>query len=316
MTPKIGVQQNSFNRPARAAVPMQMGKKGGQVVMSAGKNDHFEQIQQNGSQVMGNISQTLQNMINNAEMVFLDNFAPQQNTYNQLATSAGPMGNWQQQQAPQQEAFNPHMFFKQSLGNMNKNQAAGRSNIGGISMSMNQGPRISGDVSMMASVNEDHMDAEFNLSNKLGIDDLGDKIKGKKVLMRVDFNVPIQDGRVTDPKRISATIPSIKYLKDNGAAAIILMSHCGRPDGNVIPKFSLEQVVSTLERELGYDKDTKVTFVGDCIGEDVDKAISNAKDGEIILLDNLRFYAEETGSGKKDGEKFKPSEKEVEFFRG
>lgn len=180
---------------------------------------------------------------------------------------------------------------------------------------MSAGPRISGDVSMSAAVNDDHMDEEMaKLSNKLGIDDLGDKIKGKKVLMRVDFNVPIQEGKVTDPKRISATIPSIKYLKDQGAAAIILMSHCGRPDGNVIPKFSLEQVVSTLEKELGGNE--SVTFVGDCIGEDVDKAIANAKDGEIILLDNLRFYAEETGSGKKDGEKFKPSEKEVEFFRG
>lgn len=177
---------------------------------------------------------------------------------------------------------------------------------------MSAGPRISGDVSM-AAVKEDHMDEEMaKLSNKLGIDDLGASIKGKKVLMRVDFNVPIQNGKVTDPKRISATIPSIKYLKEQGAGAIILMSHCGRPDGNVIPKFSLEQVVATLERELGGES---VTFVGDCIGADVDKAIANAKDGEIILLDNLRFYAEETGSGKKDGEKFKPSEKEVEFFR-
>jgi phosphoglycerate kinase len=205
------------------------------------------------------------------------------------------------------------MFFKSSLGNMNKKQAGfGRSNISGISMSA--GPRISGDVSM-AAVKEDHMDEEMaKLSNKLGIDDLKGKIKGKKVLVRVDFNVPITNGKVTDPKRISATIPTIQYLKEEGAAAIILMSHCGRPDGNVIPKFSLEQVVSTLEKELGGKE--SVTFVGDCIGEDVDKAIANAKDGEIILLDNLRFYAEETGSGKKDGEKFKPSEKEVEFFRG
>lgn len=85
------------------------------------------------------------------------------------------------------------MFFKSSIGNMNKKQYGfGRSNISGISMSM--GPRISGDVSMSA-VKEDHMDEEMaKLSNKLGIDDLGSDIKGKKVLMRVDFNVPIQDG--------------------------------------------------------------------------------------------------------------------------
>ena len=130
-------------------------------------------------------------MVNNAEMVILDNFAPQQNMYNQLATPSGPIGQWQPQQASVQPEFNPHMFFKQSLGNMNKNQmSSGRSNLGGISMSA--GPRISGDVSMSAAVNDDHMDEEMaKLSNKLGIDDLGDKIKGKKVLMRVDFNVPI-----------------------------------------------------------------------------------------------------------------------------
>jgi len=97
---------------------------------------------------------------------------------------------------------------------MNKKGSAGfgRSNLSNISMSA--GPRISGDVSMSA-VKEDHMDEEMaKLSNKLGIDDLKDQIKGKKVLMRVDFNVPIQEGRVTDPKRISATIPSIKYLQE------------------------------------------------------------------------------------------------------
>jgi phosphoglycerate kinase len=72
------------------------------------------------------------------------------------------------------------------------------------------------------------------------------------------------------------------------------MSHCGRPNGQVIPKFSLDQVVSTLEKELGGQK---VTFVSDVIGDDVTKAVENAKDGEIILLDNLRFYAEEEGKG-------------------
>jgi len=93
---------------------------------------------------------------------------------------------------------------------------------------------------MMAAANDDHMDEEMaKLSNKLGIDDVGAGIKNQKVLMRVDFNVPLDSGKVTDPKRIQATIPTINYLKEQGAKAIILMSHCGRPDGHVIEKFSL-----------------------------------------------------------------------------
>lgn len=92
----------------------------------------------------------------------------------------------------------------------------------------------------MSSVIEDHMDQEMTkISNKLCIDDLGSDIKGKKVLMRVDFDVPIQDGWVTDLKKISDTVPSIKYLKAQGASVIILISHLGTPDGNVDPKFSL-----------------------------------------------------------------------------
>ena len=90
------------------------------------------------------------------------------------------------------------------------------------------------------------------------------------------------------------------------------MSHCGRPDGNVVEKFSLSQVVSTLEKELGGQE---VTFVDDVIGDDVTKAVENAKDGEIVLLNNLRYYAEETGKGVRDGEKFKPSKEEIDNFR-
>jgi len=71
----------------------------------------------------------------------------------------------------------------------------------------------------------------MNLSKKLAIDDIPDKIKDSRVLMRVDFNVPMKDGEITDPKRIVSTIPSIKYLLDNGAKSVVLMSHLGRPDG-------------------------------------------------------------------------------------
>lgn len=166
------------------------------------------------------------------------------------------------------------------------------------------GPVVSGAA---VEVKEDHMDAKF--SNKLGMDEID--VKGKKVLMRVDFNVPMKDGEVTDPKRITSTIPSIKHLLDNGAKSVILMSHMGRPDGQKQDKFSLGQIVSTLEKELGMS----VTFVPDCQGDDVAKACENAKDGEVILLDNLRFYAAETGKGVKDGEKFKATEEEIKDFR-
>jgi phosphoglycerate kinase len=172
---------------------------------------------------------------------------------------------------------------------------------------MAHGPSVSGGS---VDIKEDHMDKEMaKLSNKMGIDDID--VKGKKILMRVDFNVPMKDGKVTDPKRISSTIPSIKYLLDHGAKSVILMSHMGRPDGQKMEKYSLKQVVPTLEKELGM----KVTFVADCVGDEVSKVCANAKDGEVILLDNLRFYAAEEGKGVKDGEKFKATKEEIKDFR-
>lgn len=80
----------------------------------------------------------------------------------------------------------------------------------------------------------------MDLSKKLAMDDIPEKIKGSHVLMRVDFNVPLKDGEVTDPKRISSTIPSIKYLLDSGAKSLVLMSHLGRPKGQPNEKFSLK----------------------------------------------------------------------------
>lgn len=104
----------------------------------------------------------------------------------------------------------------------------------------------------------------MNLAKKLAIDDIPDKIKDQRVLMRVDFNVPMKDGEITDPKRIVSTIPSIKYLLDNGAKSVVLMSHLGRPDGQKNDKFSLAPVVDTVSDLVGKD----VTFVPDCVGED------------------------------------------------
>ncbi len=114
-------------------------------------------------------------------------------------------------------------------------------------------------------------------------------VKGKRVLVRVDFNVPLEDGKVADDKRITAAMPTIKYLLEN-KARIILCSHLGRPKGERNMAFSLAPVAKRLAELL---PDTKITFAEDCVGKDaMDKAMA-LKDGEILLLENLRFHKEE-----------------------
>ncbi|KAI0736532.1 phosphoglycerate kinase [Fomitopsis betulina] len=150
----------------------------------------------------------------------------------------------------------------------------------------------------------------MSLSNKLSITDLA--LKGKRVLIRVDFNVPMQDGKVTNPARIVAALPTIKYALDNGASKVILMSHLGRPDGKVVAKYSLEPVSHELEKQIG----KPVTFVHESVGPEVEKAVAEAPEGSLILLENLRFHIEEEGSSKdKDGKKTKADPAKVEAFR-
>ncbi|TRM59482.1 phosphoglycerate kinase [Schizophyllum amplum] len=150
----------------------------------------------------------------------------------------------------------------------------------------------------------------MSLSNKLAITDLD--LKGKRVLIRVDFNVPIQDGKITNPARIVAALPSIKYAIDNGASKVILMSHLGRPDGKVIEKYSLKPVAAELEKQLS----KPVIFAPDCVGAEVESAVSSAPEGSVILLENLRFHIEEEGSVKnKDGSKTKADPAAVTAFR-
>ncbi|KAF8163103.1 phosphoglycerate kinase [Crassisporium funariophilum] len=150
----------------------------------------------------------------------------------------------------------------------------------------------------------------MSLSNKLSITDLD--LNGKRVLIRVDFNVPIQDGKITNPARIVAAIPTIKYALEHGAAAVILMSHLGRPDGKVNAKYSLKPVAAELEKQLGKE----VTFLNDCVGPDVEKAVDSASQSAVILLENLRFHIEEEGSVKnKDGSKVKADQANVTKFR-
>lgn len=155
------------------------------------------------------------------------------------------------------------------------------------------------------------------LASKLGIEQVADQLKGKRVLMRVDFNVPLKDGKVADATRVAATIPTIKFAIDHGAKAIILLSHCGRPDGRVQPKYSLKPVVPVLEEHLKkHNLNNKVSFVDDCVGQQAEQAAANAKDGEIILMENLRFHVEEEGKGEDDkGNKIKADAKQVEAFR-
>lgn len=114
-------------------------------------------------------------------------------------------------------------------------------------------------------------------------------LKGKRVLMRVDFNVPLDDKlNITDDIRIRAALPTIKYAIEKGAK-VVLMSHLGRPDGKVVDRMRLTPVAKRLEELLG----KKVTKTDDCIGDAVKKTINTMKPGDVILLENLRFHAEE-----------------------
>lgn len=113
---------------------------------------------------------------------------------------------------------------------------------------------------------------------------------GKKALIRVDFNVPLNDKfEVTDDTRISASIPSIKKILNDGGA-VILMSHLGRPKDGPEEKFSLKHTISTLEKLVG----TTIHFANDCIGKEATEKAAQLKSGEVLLLENLRFYTEET----------------------
>jgi len=153
----------------------------------------------------------------------------------------------------------------------------------------------------------------MSLSNKLSISDVD--VKDKRVLIRVDFNVPLDketNTKITNNQRIVGALPTIKHAIDNGAKAVILMSHLGRPDGKANPKYSLKPVAAELEKLLS----TKVTFVEDCVGPEVEKVVNETTGGGVVLLENLRFHIEEEGSSKdKEGNKTKADKDDVEKFR-
>ncbi|HHW99267.1 MAG TPA: phosphoglycerate kinase [Firmicutes bacterium] len=123
--------------------------------------------------------------------------------------------------------------------------------------------------------------------NKLGLRDV--TVTDKRVLVRVDFNVPLtDDGQVSDDTRIVAALPTIRYLVEN-RAKVILMSHLGRPKGKVNLAYSLQSVATRLGELLGQP----VAFVPDCVGEVAEAAVAKLAPGEVLLLENLRFYAAE-----------------------
>jgi len=150
---------------------------------------------------------------------------------------------------------------------------------------------------------------------KLSIDKVA--LSGKRVVMRVDFNVP-QDkktGAITNTQRIAAAIPTIQYALDQGAS-VVLLSHLGRPDGEKKAKFSLKPIAEKLQELLK----KPVQFVEDCVGPVAEGAAAALKPGQVLLLENVRFYIEEEGKvtkKKEDGseEKIKADPKKVEEFR-
>ncbi|HZN01632.1 MAG TPA: phosphoglycerate kinase, partial [Pyrinomonadaceae bacterium] len=121
---------------------------------------------------------------------------------------------------------------------------------------------------------------------KLSIKDL--TLRGKRVFIRVDFNVPVKDGKVEDDTRIEASLPTINYAIEQ-QARVILASHLGRPKGGRVDKYSLRPVAEHLAQLLG----RPVAFADDCIGEPAESKVAAMSDGDVLLLENLRFHPEE-----------------------
>jgi len=122
--------------------------------------------------------------------------------------------------------------------------------------------------------------------NKLSLDDLD--VAQRRVLIRVDFNVPLRDGVITDDTRMTAAMPSMQYVLDHGGR-LILASHLGRPKGKPEPQYSLKPLVGRLSELLG----RPVRFATDCVGPETESLANGLLDGEVLLLENLRFHAEE-----------------------
>lgn len=138
-------------------------------------------------------------------------------------------------------------------------------------------------------------------------------LKGKRVVMRVDFNVPMDKstGQITNPQRIQAALPTIEHILREGGS-VVLMSHLGRPNGQAVKEFSLKPVAGKLEELLS----KPVTFLENCVGEEVESTCASLEPGSIVLLENLRFHIEEEGKAKDaDGNSVKADPEKVAAFR-
>ncbi|KAM4020436.1 phosphoglycerate kinase 1 [Anomaloglossus baeobatrachus] len=151
----------------------------------------------------------------------------------------------------------------------------------------------------------------MSLSTKLTLEKVD--VKGKRVVMRVDFNVPMKNNQITNNQRIKAAVPSIQHCLDHGAKSVVLMSHLGRPDGVPMPdKYSLAPAAQELKSLMNRD----VVFLKDCVGAEVEAACADPAPGTVLLLENLRFHVEEEGKGKDAaGNKTKADPAKVEAFR-
>eukprot|EP00003_Mantamonas_plastica_P005336 TRINITY_DN14287_c0_g2_i1.p1 TRINITY_DN14287_c0_g2~~TRINITY_DN14287_c0_g2_i1.p1 ORF type:complete len:416 (+),score=171.48 TRINITY_DN14287_c0_g2_i1:273-1520(+) len=149
------------------------------------------------------------------------------------------------------------------------------------------------------------------MNSKLSIDQVS--FEGKRALIRVDFNVPIDNktGEITNLQRVEAALPTINYVLDNGGS-VVLMSHLGRPKGQVVDSMSLKPVADALKGLLNRE----VQFMNDCVGDEVAAACNELQPGQVILLENLRFHIEEEGKGvNAEGEAIKADPSSVDEFK-
>jgi phosphoglycerate kinase len=148
---------------------------------------------------------------------------------------------------------------------------------------------------------------------KLSLNDVS--VTGKRVFIRVDFNVPQDKAdptKITNTQRIDAALPTVRYCLSKGCKSVVLASHLGRPDGNVVEKFSLAPVAKIVEEKLG----VPVTFCKGCVGAEVEATCANPATGSVILLENLRYHVEEEGKGVgADGSKTKADPEKTKEFR-